>query len=100
MTLFRVQIRCCCNADKLMGTVLTERKPRVGDVMAFILYEDPLPYIREGRLLADCPTLEVVHLPVGLYREPHSDTTYFALKSEEIPLEKLKKIKTFEAAEG
>lgn len=88
----KVEIRCCCRPEKLLGWVDVPDRLVIRDgSVSFALTEFRA---RDGNDYVG----DVLTLPFGRYSPHPLAETRLALKSEETPLETLKRIPGFEAA--
>ena len=84
----KMEVRCCCTPRKLLGWLDVKEGLRPGDVANFMLMEKRLTL--EGDTSGK---FEVVQLPIQRIAE--GSKSWLALKSEETPIEKLRKIPGF-----
>jgi hypothetical protein len=103
----RIEVRCCCQPTKLLGWIDVARQVKDGDVLIF-----PLASRDGGRdllPLAEPFAVEQLRLPVAtfsnvvLIAKGTDDvdvirTRRIAIKSEETPVETLRRIPGFEEA--
>ena len=83
----RMEVRCCCDAGKLLGTVPVSREYKPGDHVNFLYQVTPQPLM--------------LTLPVGqcfVQESPNVSRQKAAIKSMDTPIETLRKIPGFEEA--
>jgi hypothetical protein len=78
----RVEVRCCCDPSRILGTLDVEAfRVRNGQILRYPLFEEGQSQPR------------TIELEVGWLSDP--DSTRLAVKSNEVPLDDLKKLRTF-----
>ncbi len=90
-----MEVRCCCNPKKLLGSIEA----------------DPSVLVNRYKITRRCrvnawkpedPVMDmdfIVELPVGAYYEPESSGhPYLVLKSNDVPIEVLRTLPSFEEA--
>lgn len=89
-----IEVRCCCQPQKLLGWLPRPPNVRVGTAFIFRVAE---PYDRTLKGYDDPKTFRTtsVYLPVALFEPGGGAEPYPALKSEETPLETLRQIRGF-----
>lgn len=105
----RAEIRCCCDPGKLLGWVeLRQEQIREGDVLSFILR--PVVSVLSLGSAADAPVSapERLTLPVAFWQGDIYDIGVgeyawkremgLALKSNDTPIETLRRIPSFQEA--
>ncbi len=90
-----MEVRCCCNPKKLMGWLPVDR---IGARVDYHIIEQGFSWrdvSLEGALFSE-PKITIVSLPVQTFIDPESgNPPKLALKSEETPIETLRKIRGF-----
>ena len=89
----RIEVRCCCDPAKLLGTVpCPNPRPRAGERITFLLrarhpYGDPA----RGDERVECVTLEIQHWS-RYFAYACELESGLALKSDDTPLDTLRRI--------
>jgi len=85
----RLEVRCCCQPRKLLGWLdVPERLAKAGTVIRFVVDEG----LRDQN---GAPHYSQLALPVEWYRLSWAANAQLALKSEETPIEVLRRIGGF-----
>ena len=87
----KLEVRCCCVPNKLLGWL--DWPERAGEVWRFNLLSE-IPKMPIEEMPIEIPN-ETVILTVARYQEPVTGRRYLAIKSEDVPLERLRKIPGF-----
>lgn len=93
----RLEVRCCCQPQKLLGWLIVPDHVRDGSVVSFVV--SPAHWVRET--LDSAPSFQPadrIDLPVatfGTYTQDGAPVRRRALKSEEIPIARLRRIPGF-----
>jgi hypothetical protein len=105
----RAEIRCCCDPGKLLGTVeVPDSGFYEGAVLRFALRSDPLDWLKpppEPQPLLEQGTLSLPVASFGIGRGgilTVGETAWeqgLAIKSNDTPIEVLRRIPTFQEAE-
>lgn len=90
---YSVEVRCCCTPKKLLGWIDISRPPRMGEVWAFPT-NLPIGY-RPNYMSED--KIEVISLQLEGYNSIENKKLIrgIAFKSEETPIETLRRITGF-----
>ena len=91
-----IEVRCCCQPQKLLGWLPRPANVRVGTAFIFVVAE-PFERVLKGFDVSRPETVKTVHvyLPVTLFQPGDGAEPYPALKSEETPLETLRQVRGF-----
>ena len=100
-----VEVRCCCEPAKLLGHVQVPNdfELRVGNRLKFVAFERLAPVLNKAYLVNPTSTTTVeleigdvqfYPIPAGRWTPEH----HFAFKSNDTPLEKLRKIPSWREA--
>lgn len=84
----RVEVRCCCDPERLIGWINIEGLPRPGTRVVFPL-NNPI-----SLTLEDPPTpMKFATLEVAVLRDKGNDS--IAFKSNDLPIETFRRIRAF-----
>lgn len=87
-----LEVRCCCTPKKLRGWIAVPHTVRTGDIIRFRIL-GKLP-IHVGIYCEMAPAAEIIEMKAENYQDAGGPIR-LALKSEDIPIEKLKRIHGF-----
>lgn len=93
----RVEVRCCCQPQKLLGWMSMPDKPlHVGDRISFIIPRPPRVSLTPAFEFPLAYKLDVVDLTVARYVAPtFYPDNWLAFKSDDIPIERLRMLREF-----
>lgn len=89
----RLEVRCCCQPQKLLGTVEVP-----DNACAFSPVVWKCISVEDTFSIKPTTAIETIRLHVHYYRPKSTGGSYLAVKAEGVGLETLRKIPTFEEA--
>jgi hypothetical protein len=105
----RIEVRCCCQPTKLLGWMDVSRHVKEGDVLTFPLATRAAAAASGLSQMPESVTVEQLRLPVAVFQDvvligrggddvEEVRTMHLAIKSEETPIETLRRIPQFDEA--
>lgn len=98
----RLEVRCCCNAGQLLGTLpVLEKDVKNGAEIPFLVMQPRTDFITRATRIGSPAHARLTVAPFGAVRSPTGSlfeaerTSYLALKSNHHPIEVLRRIPGF-----
>lgn len=97
MALIHLEVRCCCQPKKLLGYLPVDPQLAIRGARIRFAIPATFPYSRSRLGDGDVKTTpqEVIVLPVESFQSSNPDERHLALKSEETPIETMRRIPGF-----